>query len=186
MTRQFLIIDDDETFASVLSRSISRKGYKAHIANDGATALALLRDKKPDCAITHVVLDLKLTETTGLQLLPQLLSIQPELQVVILTGYASVATTVDAIKQGASNYLSKPATVEEILAAFEIDSNPNGSQRTAHENIEDSLLSVQRVEWEYIQRQLIANNNNVAATARALGMHRRTLQRKLQKRPGKY
>ena len=186
MTRQFLIIDDDETFASVLARSISRKGYQAHIANDSVTALALLRDKNPDNAITHVVLDLKLSETTGLQLLPQLLSIQPELQVVVLTGYASVATTVDAIKQGASNYLSKPATVEEILAAFEIDSNQKGPERAAHENIEDGLLSVQRVEWEYIQRQLVANNNNVAATARALGMHRRTLQRKLQKRPAKY
>ncbi len=123
MTRQFLIIDDDETFASVLARSISRKGYQAHIANDSVTALALLRDQKPDIAITHVVLDLKLSETTGLQLLPQLLSIQPDLQVVVLTGYASVATTVDAIKQGASNYLSKPATVEEILAAFDSDSN---------------------------------------------------------------
>jgi two-component system, response regulator RegA len=185
MTRQFLIIDDDETFASVLARSISRKGYQAQIANDGVTALALLRDKKPDSAITHVVLDLKLSETTGLQLLPQLLSLQPDLQVVVLTGYASVATTVDAIKQGASNYLSKPATVDEILAAFEIDGNQKGPERAAHENIEDGLLSVQRVEWEYIQRQLVANNNNVAATARALGMHRRTLQRKLQKRPGK-
>ena len=186
MTRQFLIIDDDETFARVLARSISRKGYKAHIANDGVTALALLRDKKPDSAITHVVLDLKLSETTGLQLLPQLLSIHPELQVVVLTGYASVATTVDAIKRGASNYLSKPATVEEILAAFEIDSNQKAAERAAHENIDDGLLSVQRVEWEYIQRQLVANNNNVAATARALGMHRRTLQRKLQKRPARY
>jgi len=186
MTRQFLIIDDDETFALVLARSISRKGYQAHIANDSVTALALLRDQKPDGAITHVVLDLKLSETTGLQLLPQLLSLQPDLQVVVLTGYASVATTVEAIKQGASNYLSKPATVEEILAAFDSDSNKKSTASRAHENLEDGLLSVQRVEWEYIQRQLVANNNNVAATARALGMHRRTLQRKLQKRPGKY
>jgi two-component system, response regulator RegA len=186
MTRQFLIIDDDETFASVLARSISRKGYHAHIANDSVTAVALLRDQKPDSAITHVVLDLKLSETTGLQLLPQLLSLRPGLQVVVLTGYASVATTVDAIKQGASNYLSKPATVEEILAAFDSDSTPKSTASSPHENLEDGLLSVQRVEWEYIQRQLVANNNNVAATARALGMHRRTLQRKLQKRPGKY
>lgn len=186
MTRQFLIIDDDETFARVLARAISRKGYHARVATDSLTALALLRDPQPDSAITHVVLDLKLSETTGLQLLPQLLSIQPDLQVVVLTGYASVATTVDAIKQGALNYLSKPATVEEILAAFDSDSNRKGAASRAHESIEDGPLSVQRVEWEYIQRQLVANNNNVAATARALGMHRRTLQRKLQKRPGKY
>jgi two-component system response regulator RegA len=146
----------------------------------------LLRDQKPDGAITHVVLDLKLSETTGLQLLPQLLSLQPDLHVVVLTGYASVATTVEAIKQGASNYLSKPATVEEILAAFDSDSTQKSTASRAHENLEDGLLSVQRVEWEYIQRQLVANNNNVAATARALGMHRRPLQGKLQKRPGKY
>ncbi len=104
MIKQFLIIDDDETFASVLARAIARKGYQAHIANEGVTALALLRDQTPDSAITHVVLDLKLAETTGLQLLPQLLAIQPQLQVVVLTGYASVATTVEAIKQGATNY----------------------------------------------------------------------------------
>jgi two-component system, response regulator RegA len=185
MIKQFLIIDDDETFASVLARAIARKGYRAHIANEGVTALELLRDQTPPSAITHAVLDLKLAETTGLQLLPQLLAIQPQLHVVVLTGYASVATTVEAIKQGATNYLSKPATVEEILAAFESDSDRSGDASRAREDFEDNTLSVQRVEWEYIQRQLVANNNNIAATARALGMHRRTLQRKLQKRPGK-
>lgn len=185
MMKQFLIIDDDVTFANVLARAISRKGYQAHIANDEVTALALLREQPPDSAITHVVLDLKLAATTGLQLLPQLLALQPTLQVAVLTGYASVATTVEAIKQGATNYLSKPATVEEILAAFETDDNRIGTTSRVHPGIEDTALSVQRVEWEYIQRQLVANNNNIAATARALGMHRRTLQRKLQKRPGK-
>jgi two-component system, response regulator RegA len=185
MTKQFLIIDDDVTFAEVLARAISRKGYRAHIANEGITALALLRDQAPGRKITHVILDLKLAATTGLQLLPQLLAIQPNLQVAVLTGYASVATTVEAIKQGATNYLSKPATVEEILAAFETDDNHNETVSRVHESVEDHTLSVQRVEWEYIQRQLVANNNNIAATARALGMHRRTLQRKLQKRPGK-
>jgi two-component system response regulator RegA len=184
MMKQFLIIDDDVTFAEVLARAISRKGHNAHIANEGEAALALLREQPPNSAITHIVLDLKLSETTGLLLLPQLLALQPGLQVVVLTGYASVATTVEAIKQGATNYLSKPATVEEILAAFESD-DIRTTTSSAHESIEESPLSVQRVEWEYIQRQLVANNNNIAATARALGMHRRTLQRKLQKRPGK-
>jgi two-component system response regulator RegA len=107
------------------------------------------------------------------------------LQVVVLTGYASVATTVEAIKQGAMNYLSKPATVDEIFAAFAIDEHPTGAAKPTQDGIEESLLSVQRVEWEYIQRQLLANDNNIAATARMLGMHRRTLQRKLQKRPSK-
>ena len=186
MNTRFLIIDDDETFATVLARSLSRSGHKATVANDAETALALLRDRSGDIAITHIVLDLKLAETTGLQLLPQLLGINPQLQVVVLTGYASVATTVEAMKKGAVNYWSKPATVEEILAAFADEDSDASLAGRAADSIEDGPVSVQRVEWEYIQRQLVANNNNISATARALGMHRRTLQRKLQKRPGKY
>ena len=179
----FLIIDDDETFSYILARSLQKQGHRTAIANDGDSALAMLRDAAPDAAITHAILDLKLAETNGLQLLPKLLAASPDLQVVVLTGYASVATTVDAIKQGAVNYLSKPASVEEVLAAFEYDERHDGRLAGTHELIEDNPLSVQRVEWEYIQRQLVANDHNIAATARALGMHRRTLQRKLQKRP---
>jgi len=180
MIKRFLIIDDDVTFSKVLSRSLAKKNYETWIANDSVKALSLLREHLPDC----VVLDLKLVETTGLQLLPQLLAIKPDLQVVVLTGYASVATTVEAIKQGAVNYLCKPATTDEILAAFDDVDNGRGDRPVAP--TEDTPLSVGRVEWEYIQRQLVANNGNIAATARALGMHRRTLQRKLQKRPGKF
>lgn len=179
----FLIIDDDETFTYVLARSMTKQGYKTAIANQGDAALTVLRDKSTNSHITHVILDLKLAETNGLQLLPQLLAINPALQIVVLTGYASVATTVEAIKQGAVNYLSKPASVEEILAAFEYDDTHMHTDGRTHNTIEDNPLSVQRVEWEYIQRQLVANDHNIAATARALGMHRRTLQRKLQKRP---
>lgn len=185
MIKQFLIIDDDETFAHVLARSISRKGDRAYCAHDTERALMLLRDQTHDLTISHVILDLRLNESSGLQLLPQLLAINLNLKVVVLTGYASVATTVEAIKRGAINYLSKPATVEEIYAAFESDDSDSEQVQSANESLEDATLSVQRVEWEYIQRQLTANNNNIAATARLLGMHRRTLQRKLQKRPSK-
>lgn len=181
----FLIIDDDETFSRILARSLKKQGHRAAIANDGDTALAIVRDNVAEAAITHAILDLKLAESNGLQLLPQLLTANPALQVVVLTGYASVATTVEAIKQGAVNYLSKPASVEEVLAAFEDDERHAGNVSRTQEIIEDNPLSVQRVEWEYIQRQLVANDHNIAATARALGMHRRTLQRKLQKRPSK-
>jgi two-component system, response regulator RegA len=185
MMKQFLIIDDDEAFSYVLSRALKKKGFHALVANDGQSALNMLHDNSPDTAITHVILDLKLTETNGLQLLPRLLEINPALQVVVLTGYASVATTVEAIKQGAVNYLSKPATVEEVFAAFDNDGTSEASAGDPEQTIEDNPLSVQRMEWEYIQRQLIANDHNIAATARALGMHRRTLQRKLQKRPSR-
>lgn len=180
--KHFLIIDDDETFTYVLGRAIKKKGYPVLVANRGDAALALLGDNAPDLPITHAVLDLKLAETNGLQLLPQLLARSAGLQVVVLTGYASVATTVEAIKQGAVNYLAKPATVEEVLAAFDSDDQHTARGDTG-DMIENNPLSVQRIEWEYIQRQLVANDHNIAATARALGMHRRTLQRKLQKRP---
>jgi two-component system response regulator RegA len=178
-----LIIDDDETFSWVLARSLQKQGRATTIANTGEEAIAKLRDSLPEASITHAILDLKLAETNGLQLLPQLLAISPTLQVVVLTGYASVATTVEAIKQGAVNYLSKPASVEEVLAAFEYDKLQPEANTRANDKLEDNPLSVQRMEWEYIQRQLVANDHNIAATARALGMHRRTLQRKLQKRP---
>jgi len=175
--KRILVIDDDVTFSTVLSRSLRKKGYETCVANDGVEALTLLVEQKPDAAI----LDLKLVETSGLQLLPKMLAIQPALPVVVLTGYASVATTVEAIKQGAVNYLCKPATTDEILAAF--DDVDNGTACRAPADLYQTPLSVDRVEWEYIQRQLVANQGNIAATARALGMHRRTLQRKLQKRP---
>jgi two-component system response regulator RegA len=183
--KRFLIIDDDEAFSYVLARSIRKRGYTADIAHDDQSALEALTAASPQEAITHVILDLKLAETNGLQLLPRLLAANDTLQVVVLTGYASVATTVEAIKQGAVNYLSKPAKVEEIFAAFDEDSTGTHDIELSSQDIEDNPLSVQRVEWEYIQRQLIANDHNVAATARALGMHRRTLQRKLQKRPSR-
>jgi two-component system response regulator RegA len=179
---KILVIEDDATFSQVLARSLRNKGCEVMVANQAEAALSLLREQAVETPITHAILDLKLAETNGLQVLPQLLAIAPLLQVVVLTGYASVATTVEAIKQGAVNYLAKPASVEEILAAFDSDSAASG---TAELDIDDSPLSVQRVEWEYIQRQLIANNHNIAATARALGMHRRTLQRKLNKRPAR-
>lgn len=173
---QFLIVDDDVTFARVLARSLEKKNYTAYVAQEAETAMSLLKNHG---TITHAVLDLKLAESSGLHLLPQLFAIRPELKVVMLTGYASVATTVEAIKQGAVNYLCKPASTEEILLAFdETESDAVG-------DFQDAQMSVDRVEWEYIQRQLQAHQGNIAATARALGMHRRTLQRKLQKRPGK-
>jgi two-component system response regulator RegA len=183
--KTFLVIEDDVTFSQVLARSLRNKGCEVLVANRADHALSLIREHAEALPITHAVLDLKLAETSGLQLLPQLLAIAPLLQIVVLTGYASVATTVEAIKQGAVNYLAKPASVEEILAAFDSDAVSDEATTQVDLEIDDSPLSVQRVEWEYIQRQLIANNHNIAATARALGMHRRTLQRKLNKRPAR-
>lgn len=170
MKHSYLVIDDDLTFAETLVRRLHRRGHEAELATGADAALDCCRRLQP----TRVLLDLKLAETSGLQLLPQIRQLEPAPTVVILTGYSSVATAVSAIKLGATHYLAKPAGLEEILAAFE-----------AIEPLAPpaSLPSLERVEWEHIQRALDEHDGNIAATARALGMHRRTLQRKLLKRP---
>lgn len=168
-----LVVDDDETFANVLLRALNRRGYTALCATSFQQALTYAAEKKPGAAIV----DLNLGEHTGLQLIPELVALCPDIRILVLTGYSSIATTVEAIKLGAVNYLCKPASLDELIAALlENPANPN-------REIAGQPTPIERLEWEHIQRVLRENNNNVSATARALGMHRRTLQRKLGKRP---
>jgi two-component system, response regulator RegA len=171
-----LVIDDDETFNSVLTRALIRRGLAAEGATDGVTALAVAQQRRPD----RVVLDLNLAGNSGLALIDPLLTINPDCRIVVLTGYASIATAVDAIKLGAVQYLSKPVEVDAIVAAFDANM-PTGLDELP--SVEP--LSVDRLEWEHIQRVLREHDGNISATARALKMHRRTLQRKLAKRPVK-
>lgn len=171
-----LVIDDDETFNAVLTRALTRRGLSAEGATDGATALAMAQRRPPD----RVVLDLNLAGSSGLALIDPLLAINPDCRIVVLTGYASIATAVDAIKLGAVQYLAKPVEVDTIVAAFDASALPNSEDLPAIEP-----LSVDRLEWEHIQRILHEHDGNISATARALKMHRRTLQRKLAKRPVK-
>ena len=171
-----LIIDDDETFNAVLTRALNRRGFDAEGVTDAQAALALAQGKRPAC----VVLDLNLAGSSGLALIEPLLAINADCRIVVLTGYASIATAVDAIKLGAVQYLAKPVDVEAILSAFDVSDRPNTDEVPNSEP-----LSVSRLEWEYIQRVLHENGGNISETARALKMHRRTLQRKLAKRPVK-
>ena len=172
---KWLVVDDNSTFAATLSRSLQRRGFDVAVANTAKGALVLASKEQPQ----KIVLDLKLAEASGLHLLTEFKQLLPTCQVVILTGYSSVTTAVEAIKLGATNYLCKPATLPEIMAAFGLENgNPDIS-------LEETPPSVDRLEWEHIQRVLTENDNNISATARQLGMHRRTLQRKLQKRPVK-
>lgn len=169
----FLIVDDDPVFTQVMSRSLSRRGYTTVVADSAEAALPLIEEHQPSLAS----LDLKMEGDTGLNLLPRLLQLVPDCKVVILTGYSSIATAVEAIKLGAVNYLPKPADTDEILAALkQTDANPE-------QEIAEKPMSVNRLTWEHIQKVLTENDGNISATARQLGMHRRTLQRKLQKRP---
>jgi two-component system, response regulator RegA len=173
--KTLLIVDDDTTFSSILSRALTRRGYQVFTAETSVKAVELCEQYQPQQA----VVDLKLETESGLNILPQLKDAHPGIQMLILTGYSSISTAVEAIKMGAVNYLCKPAGVEDILAAFgNTAPNPEVS-------IKETPPSVDRLEWEHIQKVLAENDGNISATARNLGMHRRTLQRKLLKRPVK-
>lgn len=172
---QFLIIDDDLAFCRILSRALAARSFKAEVAHSGETALSLCKQIAP----RYIVLDLRLGEESGLGLIAELKQIEPRAEILLLTGYASIPSAVEAVKRGAANYLQKPATVDEILAGFD----QAGSLPAESEASAENLPSVKRVEWEHIQRVLADNDGNVSETARQLGMHRRSLQRKLAKRP---
>ena len=171
--KKILIIDDEERFAQVLGRSLERLGHSASYATNPEDAIQQLSTETYD----WISLDLRLGQDSGLALLPRLRELSHQSKIVVLTGFASISTAVEAIKQGAFNYLHKPATVKELLTAFE-----DANEETPIE-ITEEPMSVERLEWEHIQRVLLENEGNISSTARALGMHRRTLQRKLQKHP---
>ena len=168
-----LLVDDDPTFTRVMARAMTSRGLRVSVANSAEEGLQLAREDLPD----YAVLDLKMQGDSGLVLLPRLLELDGEMRVLILTGYSSIATAVEAIKRGACNYLCKPADADDVLTAL----------LSQHADLDtlvpENPMSVDRLQWEHIQRVLAENEGNISATARALGMHRRTLQRKLQKRP---
>lgn len=165
----WLLIDDDEAFLHVLQRSLGRQDIDTVCAGNHNDARIALGSR----AFQRCVLDLNLAGESGLQMLPELLSLQPDLEVLVLTGYGSIATAVEAMRRGAINYLCKPVTLNQLIAGFEaLDSQPD---------LRREPPSVEEMEREHIQRVLNEHNGNVSSTARALNMHRRTLQRKLQK-----
>ncbi|MDP1557837.1 MAG: response regulator transcription factor [Nitrosomonas sp.] len=168
-----LIVDDDIVFCEVLAKAMTKRGFSVTCAHTIELALEYAGVSTPEYAIV----DLKLSGDSGLVLVERLKTLDPGTRMVMLTGYASVATAVEAIKLGATHYLAKPVDADEIMAAFE---RTTGNAETP---ISTHPLSVGRLEWEYIHRILNENDNNVSVTARILNMHRRTLQRKLAKKP---
>jgi two-component system response regulator RegA len=180
MKQTYLIIDDDVIFNAVLVRALERRGHTVRGVTAATEAVAAAKALQP----SHVVLDLNINGVSGLPLIPSLLIAAPDCRIVVLTGYASIVTAVEAIKLGAMQYLAKPIEVEAIIAAF-AENNEHESDDTAALVASDPM-SVNRLEWEHIQRVLHENDSNISATARALKMHRRTLQRKLAKRPVKH
>lgn len=177
MNQTVLAIDDDAVFCQLIKRGLERNGYEVAIANDDTTAIQRARDIRAD----YVLLDLRLGDASGIQLIEPLLEINPQSQIIVMTGYASLTTAVQAIKLGAVNYLAKPVDIPTLLKTLE---NPEATpEATGDLQQEPSPTSLKRLEWEHIQRVLHENDGNISATARQLNMHRRTLQRKLQKKP---
>ena len=178
MNEAILLIEDDTTFSGALTRALKRRGHEVFVAPTPELALDKARQEAPD----WIVLDLNLAGASGLALLPRLRERLPDCRIVVLTGYASISTAVDAIKLGAVQYLAKPVDVDTLLRAF---SHRATAAAPAELSPPAVPMSVDRMEWEHIQRVLREHEGNISATARALNMHRRTLQRKLLKRPAK-
>jgi two-component system response regulator RegA len=170
---RFLLVDDDDIFCQVMQRALVRRGFHVDTFQTAEAAI----DAAHKRTYTKAIVDLKIAQDSGLTVIKTLKIINAEIDIIMLTGYSSISTAVEAIKLGALNYLCKPVEVDEILLVF--------SQRHSHEEVSVSSTptSLERLEWEHIQKVLQDNEGNISATARILGMHRRTLQRKLQKRP---
>ncbi|MFO1517139.1 MAG: response regulator transcription factor [Lysobacterales bacterium] len=187
--RPLLLIDDDEAFARVMARALGSRGFRVNVAHDAASALAEARRDPP----RYAVLDLKLGADNGLALIPQLTTAAPGVRILLLTGYASIATAVEAIKRGAHDYLAKPVDADAVVRALEegdpddeaADEAGEGPASRQHERMRppDAPPPLKRLEWEHIQRILAESDGNISEAARRLGLHRRTLQRKLAKRP---
>lgn len=168
-----LLLEDDDLLANQTRRALARHGCETHWAADLEQALRLLDGLQ---TLDAAVLDQNLGTDNGLDLIAPLLERFPQCKVVILTGYGSIAAAVAATRRGARNYLTKPASVSDILDALERDPADLDS-------LPDAPPSLQRLEWEHIQRVLDAHQGNISRAAQALGIHRRTLQRRLKKRP---
>lgn len=173
-----LIVDDDDAFRERTAKAFIKRNYDVHIARNGTEALACLRTHEPERALV----DLRLGGEWGLQVVKELLAIDPYTQIVVLTAYGSIATALEAIRLGAIGFLQKPATVDEIELAFTKAQQPE-SQKTAPAPTQVPTLA--RAEWEHINRVLTECGGNIRQAARLLGLHRRTLQRKLAKYPVK-
>jgi len=170
-----LIVDDDKVFSEVLADALTDRGYTVMVAHDTGTGIS----KAQECNPEYAIIDLRIGQESGLKMVKTLHEIDENTRIVMLTGYASVATAVEAIKLGAVHYLTKPADADEILAAL------HRKEGDASVPLSDNPLTVKRLEWEHLQKVLNECNGNISAAARKLRMHRRTLQRKLAKRPVK-
>jgi len=170
---KLLIIEDDINLASTLARRLTKQGFTCDVAHNQSDALLRARQLVPDL----ILLDMKLGDDNGLMLIKPLRNLLENTHIVLLTGFASIATAVEAMRLGANDYLTKPIDMATLLKAL------NNEKSELQTSIDDAVMSPERLEWEHIQQVLHSNDGNISVTARQLNMHRRTLQRKLQKKP---
>ncbi len=166
----YLVVDDDESFRHRLIRALEARGATVIGAAGVSEAIAILENT----VVSRVSVDLKMPGQDGLYLVDYISKLESPPKVVVLTGYGSIATAMSAVRLGATNYLTKPVSVEQILAAFKSD---------GEETPEVRVPSLSQVEWDHIQRVINDCEGNISHAAKRLGMHRRSLQRKLQKAP---
>ncbi|MDR6128437.1 two-component system response regulator RegA [Sphingomonas sp. SORGH_AS802] len=170
--RRLLIVEDDAVFARTLARSFERRGYAVQVLSGPDQLESVAGTFRPGFA----VVDLRLAGASGLSCIEALHRVDMAMRIVVLTGFASIATAVEAIKLGATNYLTKPANTDDIEAAFaKVDGD-------AEVDLAAAPTSIKTLEWEHIHQTLADSEFNISEAARRLGMHRRTLARKLDKR----
>jgi two-component system response regulator RegA len=175
MTISLLLVDDEVFFRERLGRAFEKREYKVFLAEDYDQAMAIVNKHRPEMA----VVDLRMPGKSGLELIKDALVVHPDMRIVVLTGYGSIATATEAVKHGAVSFLPKPADVDDILNAF--SKNTKLGIPEAEANFQAPSLA--RMEWEHINRVLHDCQGNISAAAKKLGLHRRTLQRKLNKFP---
>ena len=172
-----LLVDDDAALCKTLARALTQRGFVVATAGSAEEARRLARENPPE----HAVVDLRLPDGSGLKLVSALIGLDADTRIVVLTAYGSIATAIEAIKLGATYYLTKPVDADAVVNALCFrDAGDDATPLSANP------MSVDRLEWEHINRVLQENKGNISATARALSMHRRTLQRKLAKRPARH
>lgn len=175
---KLLIIEDDEAFAATLLRRLTKQGFECQMTHQADEALHVCHLFRPE----YLILDMKLAKENGLLLIKPIRALLPNIRIVLLTGFASIATAVEAIQMGADDYLAKPVDTKMLLKAL-MGKGASEANTLDSSKIENKPMSPERLEWEHINQVLSSNNGNVSETARQLGMHRRTLQRKLQRKP---
>lgn len=172
-----MVVDDDATFRARLVSALEARGMNA----SGAGSPQEAKDVAARTQTERAVVDLRMPGGSGLELVSDLLAINSKMEIVVLTGYGSIATALEATRRGAVDYLTKPADADQILAAFEKSGQTPDSKNIEAED--GSAPSLARVEWEHIQRILTDCGGNISRAARVLRIHRRSLQRKLSKYP---